>query len=201
MPKSLLYILIFHLILQNKSVCIWIFWGWDTFLFCPIHGDFSSFQFASIRQMLCRVRSFFFVVVFLYFLFLFPNTDTLLETCECLWAVCLRVIIEFLRVQLLRRQVCATLWHPLGGRFAWAPPPSPRLSHSWKLHSHQSIREWGSTGQSTNQRFRIMTPQLSPACSTLRFLGEVSLLAHALFIQTDLRERCRNVFSVCLCFV
>lgn len=63
--------------------------------------------------------------------------------------------------------------------------------------SHQSIREWESTGQSTHQKFRIMTSWLSLACSTL---GEVSLLSHALLIQIDLRERCRNVSSVfCKC--
>lgn len=82
---------------------------------------FSSVQFMEISQVFslllsdkCSAGSGGFFFLFLYFLFLFLIVHTLPETCECLCAVCLRVIIEFLRVQAIEKTgVCYFVAPPL----------------------------------------------------------------------------------------
>lgn len=141
MPKSLFCALLFHLILQNIYIWIWQGRREKTFLSCLIHGD-VSFSVCSIKRILCRVRRF----LFLYFLYLFLIVGTLPETCECLWAVCLRVIIEFLRVQAIEKTdlcyfVAPPSWQICFVSFSLRTIPHPSRVESQLKASHQSTRE------------------------------------------------------------
>ena len=81
----------------------------------------------------------------------------------------------------------------------WAPPPSPRLSHSQRLH----IKVQEKDDPQGHPLIKGLGLRLTLVISCLLYpevLGEVGLLAHTLLIQIDLRERWRNVFRVCLRF-
>ena len=166
MSTFLFHALSFHLILQNKSVYIWffllllfLFVVFSVFFFflkgyisvpCLIHGDLSSFQFASIRQMLCRIRSFYFFISFLFSLLLTSHLRpvSLSELCVS----CLRVKIAFLRVQVSGKSSLCYLVAPPWWQ-TWLVSLSlgiPTLSQveSQPKSSHQSMREWGSKGVS-----------------------------------------------------
>lgn len=151
MSTFLFHALSFHLILQNKGVYIWffllllflfvvfsVFFVLKGYIFVPclIRGDLSSFQFASIRQMLCRIRSFYFFISFLLSILLASHLRpvSLSEACVLEWK------LHFSGYKLLGSRVCAIRWHDLDGRLGWylclwASPPSPRLSHGQSLHT------------------------------------------------------------------
>lgn len=193
MSTFLFHTLSFHLILQNKGVYIWFFLSllflfvfFSVFFFlkgyifvpCLIHGDLSSFQFASIRQMLCRIRSFYFFISFLLSILLASHLRpvSLSEACVSEWK------LHFSGYKLLGSRVCAIRWHDLGGRdlvgisvFGHPHPVPGWVTAKVFTPKRERMRI---QGWFTNQRFRITihTSYFLPTLSTLRFWVRLACL-------------------------
>ena len=134
-----------------SSLCMWFFCLFVCFLkgvYCGalLNTWTSSFQLASIKQIFCRIRG------FSLFTFYFPHCWHLIWGCESLWAVHLRVIPEFLRVQVTGRPNLCYLAAPPWW-LTWLVSlslctPSLSQAESQPKASHQSLREWGSNDDS-----------------------------------------------------
>ena len=163
--------------------------------------EISSFQLASIRQIFCTIRGFSFFISFLFSSLLAPHprlwvplscasqSDNWISQGTSYWEV---EFVLFGGTTLVADLVGISVsGHPL-------PLPGWVTAKGVTSKSERMrLQRWF-----TNQRFRIKihTTYRPPALSTPEVLGEVSMLAHTLLILTDWRERCRNIFSVCLCF-
>ena len=121
-----------------SSLCV-VFFFFLEYTFVPhlIHGDLSSFQLASIKQIFCMIRGFSFFIS-LFSSLLAPHlrlwvplscaslSDNWISQGTSYWEV------EFVLLG------STTLVADLAGVCLWAPPPSPRLSHSQRRH----IKVW-----------------------------------------------------------
>lgn len=131
-----------------SSLCVCFFFLKGVY-FCPLLNSWRFQVFSLLPSGKYFVRSGVFLSLFPFY---FLHCWHLMWGCESLWAVHLRVITEFLGVQVIgRSNLCylvAPPWWPTWLASLSLGTPSLSQAESQPKASHQSLREWGSNDDS-----------------------------------------------------